>query len=270
MDHQDLGLTHQQLRENLAREIQANYHRVVEQIEESATLVGRDPSTVRLVVVTKSHPLESILAAMDAGIRIFGENYTDEAVAKILAIGGEGDPKGQPGQDLRPSAGLEWHMIGHVQSRKAALVVEHFDWLHSLDSLKLAERLNRFAGQSNRRLPVLLECNVSGEESKFGWPAWQEDHWSDLDRDFEALLDLPSLEVHGLMTMAPFFDEPEPARPFFQRLRRLRDYLATRFPQADWRELSMGMSGDFCVAVQEHATILRVGTAIMGARNQLT
>ncbi len=266
MDHKAIGLNRQQSGEITAQQIRENYLRVVEQIKESAILVGRDPSSVRVVVVTKGHPLESILAAIDAGIRIFGENYADEAAAKILAIGAQGTSKGQLLHQFRVSPGLEWHMIGHVQSRKAALIVEHFDWLHSLDSLKLAERLNRFAGQSVRRLPVLLECNVSGEKSKFGWPAWQEDHWSDLENDVETLLGLPHLEVRGLMTMAPFFDELEAARPFFQRLRRLRDYLSTRFPQTDWRELSMGMSADFNVAVQEQATIVRVGTAIMGAR----
>jgi len=262
----EIRLKRLQSDETIVRNIRENYSRVIEQIGESANLVGRDPASIRLVVVTKGHPVESILAAIQAGAHIFGENYADEAVAKILSLGADGISKKKPLGDSTTPLALEWHMIGHVQSRKAALIVEHFDWLHSLDSLKLAERLNRFAGLSKRRLPVLLECNVSGEETKFGWPAWQEDHWPDLDADIEALLSLPNLVVRGLMTMAPFFDEPEPARPYFQRLRRLRDYLARHFPQADWSELSMGMSGDFGLAVQEQATIVRVGTAIMGPR----
>ncbi len=163
---------------------------------------------------------------------------------------------------------LEWHMIGHLQSRKARLVCEHFAYLHALDSLKLAERLDRFAAELGRKLPVLLECNVSGEQTKFGYPVWHEDSWQELAGGILPVYwILPHLQVRGLMTMAPFFDEPEPARPYFQRLRRFQAFLMKYFPQADWAELSMGMSGDFTVAVQEGATLVRVGTAIMGARS---
>jgi hypothetical protein len=232
--------------------IRANYCKVIEQIEKAARSAGRDPASVRLVVVTKGHPLEAVRLAVMAGVRVFGENYVEEGQGKRQALASE--------------ANLEWHMIGHVQSRKARLVCESFDWLHSLDSLKLAQRLDRFAGEQQRRLPVLLECNVSGEETKFGWPAWQEAQWSMLAEEISGLVDLPNLDVRGLMTMAPFFTEAEPARPFFKRLRSLRDYLARRLPQLGWEELSMGMSGDYTVAVQEGATIVRIGTAIMGAR----
>jgi PLP dependent protein len=157
-------------------------------------------------------------------------------------------------------------MIGHVQSRKAAWVAERFDWLHSLDSLKLARRISRFAGQAGRRLPVLMECNVSGEESKFGWPAWREGSWAELLDPFGEVLELPGLEIRGLMTMAPFLPDPEQARPYFKRLKKLQGYLAAKLPQADWSELSMGMSADFDVAVEEGATWVRVGTAITGSR----
>jgi pyridoxal phosphate enzyme (YggS family) len=157
-------------------------------------------------------------------------------------------------------------MIGHVQSRKARLVAEHFDWLHSLDSVKLAGRLDRVCVELDRRLPVLLECNVSGEESKFGWPAWDENNWPELLEPVSAILAMPGLDVRGLMTMAPFLDEAEQARPFFRRLRLLLEYFTGQFPQARWEELSMGMSADFPVAVQEGATLVRVGTAIMGER----
>jgi pyridoxal phosphate enzyme (YggS family) len=157
-------------------------------------------------------------------------------------------------------------MIGHIQSRKAKAVCQSFDYTHSLDSLKLANRLDRFAAEEGRSLPVLLECNVSGEESKTGWPAWQEAEWGNLAEALAPLFDLTHLQMHGLMTMPPFFEDAERARPYFQRLRRLRDFLAERYPGADWSELSMGMSADFQVAVEEGATLVRVGTAIVGPR----
>jgi len=153
-----------------------------------------------------------------------------------------------------------------VQSRKADLVAANFTMIHSLDSVKLAGRLDRLCGELNRTLPVLLEFNVSGEESKFGFPAWQEERWSDLHPAVEQILTLPHLQVDGLMTMPPFFDDPECTRPFFQRLRRLQSFLAAQFPQARWKELSMGTSLDFIAAVQEGATFVRVGQAILGPR----
>jgi pyridoxal phosphate enzyme (YggS family) len=157
-------------------------------------------------------------------------------------------------------------MIGHVQSRKARLVADHFALLHSLDSLKLAQRLDRFAADANHVLPTLIEFNVSGEESKSGWDASDESRWDALHPQVRSILDLPNLRVNGLMTMPPLGTDPEDSRRFFQRLRRLRDSLASHFPQADWRELSMGTSADFAVAVEESATLVRVGTAIVGSR----
>ena len=236
--------------ENLIR---ANYERVLEQIAKAARSAGRDPQAVKLVVVTKGHPLSAIQQALDAGIRTFGENYPEEGVEKILACAY------QPG--------IEWHMIGHVQSRKARLICEHYQWMHSLDSLKLAIRLDRFAGEIGRKLPVLLEWNVSGEESKQGWSAWDEPRWEELLAEVSLIVDLPNLLVHGLMTMPPFFPDAEQSRPYFQRLRRLQEFFAQQLPRASWQELSMGMSADFEIAVQEGATLVRVGTAIMGARS---
>lgn len=157
-------------------------------------------------------------------------------------------------------------MIGHVQSRKARLVADHFALLHSLDSLKLARRLDRFAAEAKRILPVLLELNVGGEESKEGWDAAGEAQWEAALPEIAALLELPNLRVRGLMTMPPIGIDPQESRRYFQRLRTLRDRLASHFPQADWRELSMGTSMDFQVAVEEGATLVRVGTAIVGAR----
>jgi hypothetical protein len=239
--------------------IRANYQQVMRQIVGASHSAGRDPASIKLVVVTKGHPVQAVQQALAAGVRLLGENYTDEGITKTLVC----DATGVEWPIEWP---IEWHMIGHVQSRKAHSVVEHFDWLHSLDRLKLARRLDQFASQVGRRLPVLLECNVSGEETKFGWPAWQETGWPALAEEIGQVLALPNLDVRGLMTMAPFLPQAEQARPFFVRLRRLQEFLAGRFPALDWRELSMGMSADFEVAIQEGATILRIGTAIMGPR----
>lgn len=236
-----------------------NYQLVLERIDRAAHDAGRKFEDVKLVVVTKGHPASAVQQAIQAGITIFGENYAEEGLEKIQACeGGEA---------------LEWHMIGHIQSRKARIVSEHYHWVHSLDSLKLARRLDRFAGQVGRILPVLIECNVSGEVTKAGWDAWDEHRWMELLPDFAQVLALPNLSVRGLMTMPPFFDRPEIARPYFQRLCRLQGFLRQQIPQVsknargiDWAELSMGMSADFEIAIQEGATLVRVGTAIMGPR----
>jgi PLP dependent protein len=233
--------------------VQSNLLRVLERIEEAALRAGRDPNEVRLVAVTKTQPIELIRAAIEAGAAFLGENYADEAAAKISQLG-EGYE-------------VQWHMIGHVQSRKARSVCQHFDYLHSLDRIKLAGALGRCLEDSGRRLPVLLECNTSGEESKFGWPAWDEASWAELEEPVAKIVELPYLEVRGLMTMAPYFDDGELARPYYAKLRRLSDYFRSRFPQANWSELSMGMSGDLEAAVYEGATWVRVGTAIFGERS---
>ena len=234
-------------------QIKENFLRLSERINETAVAAGRKAEGVRLVVVTKTHPLESIQAAVAAGARHLGENRVEEASQKIPEL-----------TDLND---ITWHMIGHIQSRKAAPVCQYFDWVHSLDTLKLANRLSSFSAEAGRTLPVLLECNVSGEESKSGWPAYQQDRWPRLVEQIGPVLELPHLQVHGLMTMAPYDPDPETARPVFIRLRQLRDYLAGQFPATDFSQLSMGMSGDYQVGIQEGATIVRIGTAIFGARS---
>ena len=232
--------------------IRTRYDQVRERIDAAARKAGRSPDAVRLVVVTKTHPLETVRAALEAGIRDLGENYAEEAVEKIQAVGA--------------MDGLCWHMIGHVQSRKADLVAQNFNFMHSLDSLKLANRLERFAAEAGRTLPVLLECNVGGEESKFGYPAFEPAQWAALCAEARQIVQLPHLEIRGLMTMPPLYDDAEKTRPFFQKLRGLRDYLLKQVPQGKWEELSMGTSADFAAAVEEGATLVRVGTAILGAR----
>jgi len=237
---------------DLVASIRENYLYTLDQIAISAHKSGRAPEDIRLVVVTKSQPLEIVQAAIEAGAHVLGENYPEEGVAKI--------------QSLLHQSGVEWHMIGHVQSRKAKLVADYFELLHSLDSLKLAQRLDGFAAKGGKVLPALLEFNVGGEESKSGWDASDDTLWDELIPEVQSILDLPNLNIHGLMTMPPLGTDPEDSRRFFQRLRLLRDHLASVFPQTDWHELSMGTSTDYAVAVEEGATLVRVGTAIVGAR----
>ncbi len=215
--------------------------------------MGRSPESVRLVVVTKAQSLKVTQAAIEAGAKILGENYPEEGVTKI--------------QSLAKNSAVEWHMIGHVQSRKAELVAQYFNFMHSLDSLKLARRLDGFCQKAGRTLPVLLEFNVGGEGTKGGWPAWEEVRWPELVDNIASVLALKNLEVHGLMTMPPLGETPEFSQPFFQRLRNLQDFLRKQFPDSAWAELSMGTSADYEVAVQEGATLVRVGTAIVGARS---
>ena len=236
----------------LISSIREKHLRMLDQIESAARKSNRKAGDVRLVVVTKSQPLEIVEAAVEAGAGILGENYPEEGVAKIQALAGR--------------SGVEWHMIGHVQSRKARLVADHFALLHSLDSLKLAQRLERFAVEANRVLPVLLEFNLGGEVSKSGWNAAMQSNWDALLPDVSAISDLPHLQIRGLMTMPPLGTDPEDSRRYFRLLRSLRDHLAVQFPRGDWSDLSMGTSADFTVAVEEGATLVRVGTAILGER----
>jgi len=207
-------------------------------------------------VVTKSQPVEIVRAAIEAGAKILGENYPEEGVMKI--------------QSLQEFSAVEWHMIGHVQSRKAQLVAGNFNFLHSLDSLKLAKKLDRFCGEAGRNLSVLLEFNVGGEDSKGGWPAWDEGRWQELSAELVEVFALPHLKVRGLMAMPPLGETAEFSRSYFQKVKRLQEHLSAQFPQMDFSELSMGTSMDYEVAVEEGATFVRVGTAIVGARKYKT
>ncbi len=244
--------------------IAANLNTVRETIRAACARAGRSPEDVTLVAVSKTHPATAVAEAVAAGQTHFGENRVEEARPKMAEVARLCDPP--------PT----WHLIGHVQSRKARLAVEGFALVHSLDSLKLAERFNRIWSERSAPdgppapLDVLLELNVSGEASKYGWQmaGWRHDDarrralWADV----AAILALPGLRVRGLMTMAPIVADPEEARPVFAALRELRDALANDFPAAEWTHLSMGMTDDYPVAVEEGATIVRVGRAIFGAR----
>jgi len=224
-----------------------NLRRVQERIAAAAERAGRDPSEVTLVAVTKTHPPEVIRAAYELGLRDFGENRVEEAAGKVSKL-----PKD-----------ITWHMVGHLQSRKAALAADLFDIIHSVDSVKLARRLDRFCAERNRLMPVLLEINVSGELSKYGFPLADRDM---LGTAVAEMLALSHVRIEGLMTMAPIVSDPEETRPVFRGLRELREALAARFPQVEWRHLSMGMTDDFEVAIEEGATMVRIGRAIFGPR----
>jgi pyridoxal phosphate enzyme (YggS family) len=240
-------------------EVAYNLTQVQERVAEAALRVGRQPAEVTLVAVTKTRPPEAVVDAYQAGVRHFGENRVEEGMPKIPAV-----------RAAISGPQPAWHMVGHVQSRKAQDVAGHFDYVHSVDRLKIARRLSRFAGEAGQQLPVLLECNVSGEESKYGFDLrdWAQD--ADRREAFfvavDEILSLPGLATQGLMTMAPFVADPETVRPVFASLCALLDALRERFPAHEWRHLSMGMTDDFEVAIEEGATMVRIGRAIFGPR----
>ena len=244
-------------------DITANLAQVQHRIEAAAQGAGRDPNEVTLVAVTKTQPLEVVQAAYEAGVRHFGENRVEEGCTKIPLFS-----EWLSSISSGVSQPARWHMIGHVQHRKAADTLTWFDLTHSVDSLRLAERLNRLASPDGPAVRILLECNVSGEESKYGFPLSQWQTKREVrDRFFEVVrrfIDLPQLSVQGLMTMAPLATDPEETRPVFAALRSLRDALGETFPTTQWRHLSMGMTDDFEVAVEEGATLVRIGRAIFG------
>lgn len=241
---------------------------VRERIAAAARRAGRSPAQVRLVGVTKTHPPELIAQALAAGLTDFGENRVQEAQAKIAALAAA---------HPRPT----WHLIGHLQTNKAQKAAALFSFVHTLDSLRLAYVLDRYVAQQQAdqpmpsiaaepTLPVLLQVNVSGEASKEGFAlaGWEQDR-ALLDAFLQHvahILALRSLRISGLMTIAPWGPDPEVARPVFQSTRRLRDLLASHFPSGNWAELSMGMTDDFEVAIEEGATLVRVGRAIFGER----
>ena len=228
-------------------ELQENLTRIRSRIDQACERSGRQPDSVRLMAVSKNQLPERVAEAVSAGLTLFGENRIQEAKVKIPLC---------PGQ-------LEWHFIGHLQSNKSRDAVSLFQVVQGVDSLALAEELQKQALKQARSLPILLEVNVSGESSKFGWNP---------DRLLAELLQLNALtrlEFHGLMTIAPYAVDPEQVRPIFRRLRELRDR-CTDLLGASLPVLSMGMSGDLEVAIEEGATLVRVGTALFGERPRRT
>jgi len=219
-------------------------------ISESAIRAGRGPDEVRLIAVTKTVGVERIKEAMEAGITAFGENRVQEARDKISNL-----------KSQIPNLRVEWHLIGHLQRNKAKYAVRLFDLIHTIDSIPLAEELNRQAEKAGKIQRVLVQVKLSEEETKHGVSEGR------LLPLIESINKLHNLRLEGLMTMPPFFEEPEMTRPFFRRLRALRDEInSSRITHHALRELSMGMTGDFEVAIEEGATMVRIGTAIFGER----
>ncbi len=223
-----------------------NVARVFERIRQAAQRVGRDPAEVRLVAAGKTMEAARIRAAIAAGVTIIGENYLQEARQKIGQLG--------------PQA-AEWHCIGALQRNKVRYIFDLFSMVHAVDWLELAEEINRRAERLNRSMPILLEVNIGAEMTKSGFEPQA------LLADVEKLAAMPHVQVRGLMTIPPPTPTPEAARPFYQELRDLRDRLQHRGIEGlDLVELSMGMTADFEVAIEEGATLVRVGTAIFGPR----
>lgn len=229
--------------------ISENIAAVREQIARAARRAGRDADGIALMAVTKTHPADRIGEAYAAGLRLFGENRVQEFGGKAAALA-----------DLDAA---QWHMIGHLQTNKASKAAELFGAVDSVDSVKLAEKLDASARSFGKKLGVLIEVNVGGEAAKSGVAPDSRE----LEELLAAAARLPALEFRGLMTVPPYMDDPEGARPYFRRLRELRDVIARRkLPGVGMDMLSMGMSHDFGVAIEEGSSCVRVGTAIFGAR----
>jgi len=228
-------------------DIQSRLQHVKDQITNSALSCGRDPDTVRLVSVSKTVPAERVLAAIRVGASDLGENYVQEAKEKISALEGEK---------------VSWHFIGHLQSNKAKYVVKLFDLIHSVDSFKLAKEVDKRARALDKVQKILIQVNISGEYTKSGI---QTDRTLDLIRQTASL---ENVDIQGLMTMPPYFNAPDKVRPYFKALKSLSERIQDEgISNVQMTELSMGMSGDFEVAIEEGATLVRIGTAIFGERN---
>lgn len=233
--------------EDLQELLASNIAHVRANITEAAQRAGRKPAEITVVAVSKTKPVEMVEIAFRLGVTDFGENRVQEALPKIA--------------EFHPQ-GLRWHMIGHLQSNKTTKVVRAFDCVQSVDSLHLAQALNRHAAQRNIPLPVLLQVNISGEESKEGMTPAEALTLA------SQIVSLPHLDVEGLMTIAPLVEDAEEVRPVFRGLRELRDRLRDEVQECPWHHLSMGMTDDYRVAIEEGATIVRIGRAIFGERKE--
>ncbi|MBN2627790.1 MAG: YggS family pyridoxal phosphate-dependent enzyme [Spirochaetales bacterium] len=222
-----------------------NLNEIKNSLRETAQRCGRDPESISLLPVSKRHPIEALLEAHEAGENLFGENRVDEALDKL--------------EKLPPAVKID--LIGHLQTNKAARTAGKFRLIHSVDSLKLVRKLDRANGEIGNVQDILIELNTSGEESKAGYT-----DLAVLLKDLDEMIRLESIRIKGFMTMAPFIEERDLIRRTFVRCREWRDEAQRRFPDQDFGELSMGMSGDYVEAIEEGATIIRVGTAIFGER----
>jgi PLP dependent protein len=224
-----------------------NIQSIRERIANAASGCGRAPEDILLLAISKTFPVESIAQAVQAGVRQFGENRVQEAEGKIPFF--------------KAAPNLQWHLVGHLQSNKARLAAELFDVIHSIDSIRLAQRLNQASREIGKTLSVLLQVDLGGEETKFGAEP------GEIREIAFALSGLKAIRLDGLMTIPPYFEDPEKARPYFVKLRKLREMLESEQPGClGLQHLSMGMSHDFEAAIQEGATIVRIGTSIFGLR----
>ena len=226
--------------------IKENLLRILEEVQIACQRVGRSPEEVRILGAAKKQPIEKIREAYEAGLRLIGENYVQEAQKK---------------REFLKDLDLTWHLIGPLQTNKAKYAARLFDLVETIERPAIAQELAKRAQKVGRRLPVFIEVNVGGEETKAGVAP------EDLEALAELVLSLESLELRGLMTIPPYREDPEEVRPFFAKLRKLLERLKDKFPEAPLKELSMGMSHDFQVAVEEGATIIRIGTALFGPRS---
>jgi pyridoxal phosphate enzyme (YggS family) len=244
--------------------IATNIAALRERIAAAALRAGRDPAGVRLMAVSKTFPADAIREAYEAGQRLFGENRVQEFAGKHAELAWASPTEGAVAVcDVFDLAKTEFHLIGHLQTNKAAKASELFNAVDSVDSLKLLERLNHAAAKLHKRLRVLIEINVGGEAAKSGLAPDSPE----VEAILRAAQSLTNIDIRGFMTVPPFTDDPEGARPYFRRLREMRDSLAElRLPGVALNELSMGMSHDFEVAVEEGSTCVRLGTAIFGTR----
>jgi pyridoxal phosphate enzyme (YggS family) len=220
-----------------------NLRTVLASIAAAATRAGREPGSVRLVAVTKTWPAETVREIVEAGQRALGENKVQELLGKVPELPAE----------------VEWHLIGHLQQNKTRKILPHCALIHSIDSADLARQVSRLAGELGLTAKILLQVNVANDDAKFGFPV------SEARASFGELIALPHLEIRGLMTVPPYDEDLEKVRPHFKRLRELRDELAAAH-QCKLPELSMGMSHDFAIAIEEGATLVRIGSSIFGHR----
>ena len=231
----------------MLNDIAENFQRVRDRIERAAAACGRTPEDVALLAISKTFPAETISMAVAAGQRLFGENRVQEAESKIPRLGAV--------------PGLEWHLVGHLQSNKAHKAAGLFDFVHSVDSAKIAAKLSQSCIETGKRMSVLLQVDLGQEPTKSGAEP------ADIASIMESISTLEGIRVEGLMTIPPYFEDPELTRPYFVALRKLGESLETERPGClGHRHLSMGMSHDFEVAIQEGATIVRIGTALFGSR----
>jgi PLP dependent protein len=228
-------------------DLKSNINNVIDRIREAAARAGRDPDEIRLVAVSKRVEAGKVLEALNSGIDTFGENYAQELRDKLKVVADSSD------------SSVYWHFIGRLQKNKVKYIVGNVELIHSLDSLSIAKEIDKKAQSMGIQVAVLIEVDTGGEETKGGVGS------EALEGFLAELSKLKSIELKGFMTMPPYFDDPERARPYFGELRELRDRFKSEYPGL--RELSMGMSGDFEVAIQEGATIVRVGTSIFGPRD---